>query len=149
MVRESLMIKWRRNLVVFCSLLALLVGSSCGGDAGSQSQTGKATSSPIATSNANSSAKAGAIRPSPSVNPSGGSIQVISTPPGAAITLIAIGEGFAGQPEPKGATPVTVTGVTAGKYTVDVEKPGYRYYQKDVVVKDGQTVKLTVPLKKE
>lgn len=63
--------------------------------------------------------------------------------------LIAVGEGFAGQPEPKGSTPVTITGVAPGKYAVDVEKPGYKYYQKEVEVKDGQTLKLNISLKKE
>lgn len=74
---------------------------------------------------------------------------MVSAPAGAAVTLIAIGEGFAGQPESKGSTPVMATGITAGKYTVDVEKPGYKFYQKDVDVKDGQTVKLNILLKKE
>ncbi|HEY6333067.1 MAG TPA: PEGA domain-containing protein [Blastocatellia bacterium] len=141
------MIKRSRNMAGLGLLLGLLVSSSCGGDVGSQ--PARASASPNVAANSNKSAAVGTVTPSASGKPSGGSIQVLSSPPGAPVMLIAVGEGFAGQPEPKGSTPVTITGVAPGKYAVDVEKPGYKYYQKEVEVKDGQTLKLNISLKKE
>jgi len=37
----------------------------------------------------------------------------------------------------------------AGKYTVDLEKPGYKFFQKEVEVKPGKTLKVDAPLKKK
>jgi len=77
-----------------------------------------------------------------------GSIEVNSTPPGAKILLVSTDESGAGEPQPKGLTPTTISGLSPGKYTVDLEKPGYKFYQKEVTVKAGTIVKITAPLKK-
>jgi hypothetical protein len=45
-------------------------------------------------------------------------------------------------------TPTTISGVKPGKYTVDLEKVGYRFFQKEVTVKKGATVKVSATLKK-
>ena len=78
-----------------------------------------------------------------------GSIDVTSTPPGARVLLVATDEGGAGEPQPKGITPTTITGLAPGKYTVDLEKPGYRFSQTEVKVKAGATAKVAASLKKQ
>lgn len=78
-----------------------------------------------------------------------GSIDVASTPPGARVLLVATDEGGAGEPQPKGITPITITGLAPGKYTVDLEKPGYKFSQKEVKVKAGATAKVAAALKKQ
>lgn len=78
-----------------------------------------------------------------------GSIDVTSTPPGARVLLVATDEGGAGEPQPKGITPTTITGLAPGKYTVDIEKPGYRFSQTEVKVKAGATAKVAAALKKQ
>jgi hypothetical protein len=77
-----------------------------------------------------------------------GSIEVSSVPPGARIVLIATDDDAASEPLQKGMTPTTISGVKPGKYTVDLEKQGYRFYQKEVTVKVGKTVKIAASLKK-
>ena len=63
--------------------------------------------------------------------------------------LISNDEGGAGEPQPKGLTPTTITGIQPGKYTVDLERPGYRFFQKEIVVKAGKTTKVIGTLKKQ
>lgn len=58
-------------------------------------------------------------------------------------------ESGAGEPQAKGITPTTITDLAPGKYTVDLEKPGYRFFQKEVNVKAGSTAKVTANLKKQ
>lgn len=78
-----------------------------------------------------------------------GTIEVTSVPPGARVLLISTDDDAAGEPQPKGVTPTTITGVRPGKYTVDLEKAGYRFFQKDITVKKGSTVKISATLKKQ
>jgi hypothetical protein len=78
-----------------------------------------------------------------------GSIEVTSTPPGARVLLVSVDDGGAGEPQPRGVTPTTITGVYPGKYTVDLEKPGYRFFQRDVVVKENVTAKVKATLRKQ
>lgn len=77
-----------------------------------------------------------------------GSIEVTSIPPGARVLLVLVDDGGAGEPQPRGVTPTTITGVYPGKYTVDLEKPGYRFFQKDVVVKENVTATVKATLRK-
>ena len=77
-----------------------------------------------------------------------GSIEVTSTPSGANILLIATDEGGAGEPQPRGITPTTINGLAPGKYTVHLEKTGYRFSQKKIEVKAGSTVKVAATLRK-
>ena len=53
-----------------------------------------------------------------------GSIEVTTVPPGARVLLIATDNETASEPQSKGSTPTTITGVRPGKYTVDLEKTG-------------------------
>jgi len=78
-----------------------------------------------------------------------GTIEVSSVPPGARVLLISTDGGGAGEPQQKGSTPTTITGVQPGKYTVDLEKQGYRFFQKELTVKKGATVKISATLKKK
>lgn len=77
-----------------------------------------------------------------------GSIDVKSNPPGAQVILIEEDDAGAGAPKPRGVTPTTVTGLDAGKYTVHLELPGYKFYQKNVTVEANKTVKINAILKK-
>jgi hypothetical protein len=78
-----------------------------------------------------------------------GTIEVSSVPPGARVLLISNDESGAGEPQSKGLTPTTITGIQPGKYTVDLERPGYKFFQKEVTVKKGATVKISATLKKQ
>lgn len=98
---------------------------------------------PPAPTSANSNA------PAPMKEPEGGKIEVNSTPPGAAVMLVLSDEGGAAPPVPRGSTPTTITGVSPGKYVVHLEKPGYKFSQKEVEIKSTETVKVAVKLQKE
>ena len=74
---------------------------------------------------------------------------VNSVPPGARVLLVSTDEGGAGEPKSKGVTPTTITDLQPGKYTVDLEKPGYRFFQKEIVVKEGAVAKVNATLKKQ
>ncbi len=78
-----------------------------------------------------------------------GTIEVNSVPPGAKVLLVATDEAGAGEPQSKGLTPTSITGLQPGKYTVDLEKPGYGFFQKKVVVKEGVITKVNTTLKKQ
>jgi PEGA domain-containing protein len=104
------------------------------------------STSPSNVSPSNSSA----TRPPQQSNPvTTGSIEVASIPAGARVLLVSTGAEGAGQPQTKGVTPTTITGLEPGKYTVDLEKPGYRFFQKEVEVRPGQTIKVSTNLKKQ
>jgi hypothetical protein len=118
---------------------------------------GCATREPSGNTNKNSSANINASPPktaaeAPPVKtsqPGTGSIEVSSTPSGARVLLVAVDEGGAGEPQARGLTPTTITDVYPGKYTVDLEKPGYKFFQKDVVVKANSSTKISANLKKQ
>lgn len=106
--------------------------------------------------NGNANAQSNAPQTNSSAKPSQqpdqsttGSIEVNSVPPGARVLLVSTDAGGAGEPQPKGSTPVTITGLQPGKYTVDLEKPGYKFFQKEVEVKRGKTLKVDASLKKK
>lgn len=99
-------------------------------------------SSPLLSNSSPAKAK-----PQP-VDATRGTIEVNSVPPGARILLVSTDEAGAGEPQSKGVTPTTITGLQPGKYTVDLEKPGYRFFQKEVVVKVGAVTKVNAALKK-
>lgn len=84
----------------------------------------------------------------PASQPTLGSIKIGSRPAGAAVLLISE-EGGAGQPQPRGSTPATITGLQPGKYAVHLEKPGYKAFQKSVEVKANETTSITADLKKQ
>jgi hypothetical protein len=110
----------------------------------SNQRGGNANGAQSTTPQTNSSAKS-----SPQADQSTtGSIEVTSVPPGARVLLVSTDAG-AGEPQSKGSTPTTITGLQPGKYTVDLEKPGYRFFQKEVEVKPGKTLKVNAPLKKQ
>ena len=118
---------------------------------------GCATREPAGNTNKNSSANINASQPKTAAEPppvrtsqpGTGSIEVSSTPPGARVLLVAVDEGGAGEPQARGLTPTTVTGVYPGKYTVDLEKPGYKFFQKDVVVKENKVAKVNATLRRQ
>jgi hypothetical protein len=64
------------------------------------------------------------------------------------VLLIATDDDTASEPQQKGSTPTTITGVKPGKYTIDLEKPGYRFYQKEITVKRGATARVVATLRK-
>jgi hypothetical protein len=113
---------------------AAVVLTSCSG-------TAHAPSSGPSTANSST--------PAPPKEPEGGKIEVSSTPPGAAVMLILSDEDGASPPLPKGSTPTTLVGLSPGKYVVHLEKPGYRFSQKEVEIKSTETVKVDLKLRRE
>lgn len=126
---------------------ALLVSSACRATqtAGNSNQTNSsAAAQPGGNSNAPATPK-GATEPEPTGN---GSIEVKTVPPGARVVLISLDE-IGAEPQQKGLTPTTLTNIPAGKYTVNVEKPGYKYYQKNIKVLPNKTVQVGATLQKD
>jgi hypothetical protein len=78
-----------------------------------------------------------------------GAIKVGSRPAGASVLLIANEGGEAGKPQMRGTSPTTIADVAPGKYTVHLELKGYKYFQKTVEVKAGETVPVTADLQKQ
>ena len=106
------------------------------------------TNQPIVNAN---TAQSGSTQPKPAPQPNdktAGSIEVTSSPAGARVLLISTDDDTAGEPQSKGVTPTTITAVKPGKYTVDLEKQGYKFYQKEITVKKGTAVKISATLKK-
>jgi len=66
-----------------------------------------------------------------------GSISVASSPSGASVYL---------DGSPKGTTPKTITGVSAGAYTIKLSKSGYIAYTRTTSVKAGETKRINVNL---
>jgi|SRR5262249_17037152 len=132
---------------VVLAFMAAALFISCGSpvnNAGNSSSSAVPGATPAATSNANK----GKASPSPSVSPGGGVIDVTSTPPGAAVILVRVDEGGSGNPERKGSTPATISGVAPGKYSITLEKAGFKFFQKEITVKENQTSKVTANLKR-
>jgi hypothetical protein len=77
-----------------------------------------------------------------------GSIEVKSSPAGARVILISLDEDGA-EPQQRGSTPTTLTSIPVGKYTIDIEKPGYKFYQRNIKVQENKTVQVNASLQKE
>jgi len=128
--------------------LSLTILSNCGSPPASSNQAGSNRSTNRNTNAAasNSSPANANIQTNQS---STGAIEVTSAPPGARVLLISNDESGAGEPETKGLTPTTITGVQPGKYTVHLERSGYKFFQKEITVKAGSTEKVNGVLKKQ
>jgi hypothetical protein len=141
-----------RNRALLTTLVAvgLMIASSCSTD-------GPAQRNQNAQHNANHQMMAAAGNNNvaanvnrPAAKPAeGGTIEVKSAPPGASVLLIPEDEGGAGRPKSYGSTPITLAGIAPGKYTVDIEKTGFKYYQKEIEVKRDRTVKIDARLVKQ
>jgi PEGA domain len=138
----------RRIPILFFLAGSCLIETACTSatPANGNQHIGNANSTPSNVAQATSPAAKPSQQPNQSTT---GSIEVSSTPPGAKVLLVSTEGGLAGEPQPKGLTPTTITGLEPGKYTVDLERPGYRFYQKEVTVKAGSTAKVNATLKKQ
>ena len=108
---------------------------------GTTSTRGGNANQPAANSNASQA------KPANDTTAGTGSIEVASAPPGARVLLIPVDESGASQPQVRGVTPTTITGLSPGKYAVELEKPGYKSYQKEVVVKADITTNVKAKLR--
>jgi PEGA domain len=125
--------------------LGLLFVANCTGPTPSPSSNQSSSNRNTNTAVSNSSP----VNSNPANQSSTGTIEVTSVPPGARVLLISDDESGAGEPQSKGLTPTTITGVEPGKYTVHLERPGYRFFQKAITVKAGSSVKINGALKKQ
>lgn len=134
--------------VMIASLVtALIVGCNSPGN-NNRNNHNKAEASPtVPVMSSVTNANKGSAVATPARSPAG-VIVVTSTPPDAIVVLVREEEGSSGNPERKGATPVTINGVAPGKYSITLEKTGYRYFQKEVEVKENKTVKIAANLKR-
>jgi len=136
-----------RPFKVVLASLAAAAFMSCSNpvsNGNSNSNSAVPAATPAGTSNTNK-AKAS---PAATASPGSGVIDVTSTPPGAAVILVRVDEGGSGNPERKGATPVTIRGVAPGKYSVTLEKTGFKFFQKEILVNENKTVKIAANLKR-
>jgi hypothetical protein len=129
----------------------LVIATACKGTqtAGNNNQT-NGNSGPQTSDNSNASqgiprTLKSATEPEPTGT---GSIEVKTKPPGARVILISLDE-VGAQPQQKGLTPTTITDIPVGKYTVNIEKPGYRYYQKNIKVQKNKTTQVGASLQKD
>src|SRR5438128_1949346 len=126
----------RRALLAFAALI-LPTLAACSPASNQNAAPGNANAArPAANTNAAAKSKPGT-----------GSLEIASTPPGAGITIIPTTEDSAGTPQAYGATPATINDLTPGKYTVNLNKPGYKNFQKEVTVKAGSATSVTATLK--
>ena len=133
-----------KRLIKFLLVVIVAIAAGC------------TTTSPTKNSEGNANVGAGATQSNASKNSvakkpdqTTGAIEVNSVPPGAKVLLVPTDEAGAGEPQSKGVTPTTIEGVEPGKYTVDLEKPGYKFSQKEVVVKAGTVAKVSATLRKQ
>src|SRR5262249_54662364 len=132
--------------VILASLAAALF-VSCNSPVNDSSK-GSNNARPAPTTAATSNANKAKASPAPTASPAGGVIDVTSTPSGAAVVLVRVDEGGSGNPERKGSTPVTISPVAPGKYSVTLEKTGFKFFQKEIVVKENKTSKIAANLKR-
>jgi guanyl-specific ribonuclease Sa len=137
------------NALILTLMTVLIVGCTSRQSGGDGKSPAANANQPAANSNKSQSKTANDNSSAKTAQAMTGSIEVTSTPPGARVLLVLVDEGGASEPQPRGVTPTTITGVSPGKYTVDLEKPGYRFFQKDVVVKANTTAKVSAALKKQ
>ena len=135
-----------RLLILACFAVAAATAGCATREPSGNINTNKNSSANI---NASPPKTAADAPPAKTSRPGTGSIEVSSTPSGARVLLVAVDEGGAGEPQARGLTPTTITDVYPGKYTVDLEKPGYKFFQKDVVVKANSSTKISANLKKQ
>jgi hypothetical protein len=133
----------RVPVLVFILLTALAL-VSC---AGPQTETGNRNTPAAGNENAPPVPATGTT-PARSEAIDRGSIRVESTPAGAEVLLIIEAVGGAGPPESRGTTPMTITDLAPGAYTIHLEKPGYKFFQKSVDLKPGATATVKATLRK-
>jgi len=136
------MVRIEQALTITIAVLVTAFATSCNGPGSNRGSN----SSPARASVSNANKPAPVAIPVPS--PAGGVIEVTSAPAGAVVVLIREEEGGAGNPQRKGVTPVTISGVDPGKYSVTLEKSGFRYFQKEIEVKQNKTVRVAASLKR-
>lgn len=133
------MCKLARLPIMAFIVLTLLIFAACATP--SPDTVNRNTSAPPA-------APAPAAPPAVSETTNTGSIKIQSTPAGAEVLLITEAVGGASPPEPRGTTPTTITDLAPGAYTVHLEKPGYKFFQKSVQIKPGETATITATMKR-
>ena len=147
---QSLKTNSQIPIVLFLSVsFAMMTACGTTQPARNDQRNSNAANANVAQSN-RSQSNSSPAKPSPQPAPSTrGTIEVNSIPPGARVLLVSTDETGAGEPQSKGLTPASITGLQPGKYTVDLEKTGYRFFQKEVVVKQGAITKVNATLKKQ
>jgi hypothetical protein len=150
--RQSLKTNFQILIVLFLSVSFTTI-TGCGrtqrannNQRSANANAAQSNLTPSSNSQSNSSPAKPSQQPAASTK---GTIEVTSVPPGARVLVVSTDEAGAGEPQSKGVTPTTITGLQPGKYTVDLEKPGYRFFQKEVVVKQGAIAKVNAALKKQ
>lgn len=141
--------KQLRNTLILTLMTVLFATCTARQSAVGGKSPGANTNQPAANSNLSQSKAVKDNASAKTAQAMTGSIEISSTPPGARVLLVPIDEGGASEPQPRGVTPTTITGVSPGKYTVDLEKSGYRFFQKDVVVKANSTARVKATLRKQ
>ena len=142
--------KMARVPVLALVALTLLIAASCASPPSETDNRNAPVASP-GTAPTASPAPSSPAPPAPAAEneaTAAGSIKVESTPAGAEVLLITEAVGGAGPPEPRGMTPTTITDLAPGTYTIHLEKPGYKFFQKSLQVKPGKTSTVTATLKK-
>lgn len=122
----------KRLALIFVATMLAIIPIACSREAG--------------VSNQNQNASPPPSRQKPDAR---GTIEVTSVPPGASVMLIETGEGGAGSPVPKGLTPTVIGDIAPGKYVVHLEKSGFRFFQKQVELKENEVVKVDARLRKD
>lgn len=137
----------RRALLVFAALI-LPALAACSPASNQNAAPGNTNAARPAANTNTANLNAANTNAAAKSKPGTGSLVIASTPPGAGITIIPTTEDSAGTPQAYGATPATINDLAPGKYTVNLNKPGYKNFQKEVTVKAGTTTKVTATLKK-
>ena len=140
----------RRALLALTAFI-LLAFAACSSASNSNTATGNAATGNSATGNANGTKRVIAnpanTNAAAQTKPGTGSIEIASIPLGAGITLIPTSPDCDGAPRSYGPTPATVNDLAPGKYTVNLNKNGYKPFQQEVEVKADTVVRVKALLK--
>jgi len=148
-ILEISMQKVYRITIVSLFVLALAAMAGCATPPAEGSRNADATARSQPEENPSQPKVANEGTPTSQQHEGTGDIEVKSDPPGAQVILIEVDDAGAGSPKPRGVTPTTLEDLAEGKYTVHLERPGYKSFQKNVKVVANETVKVTAKLKKE
>ena len=137
----------RRALFAFAALI-LLACAACSPASNPASNNGTAAGNANVTNRATANASPANANAAPKSKPGTGSIEIVTLPAGAGITLVPTTQDSAGTPQAYGATPATINDLAPGKYTVNLRKTGYKDFQKEVEVKADATARVKAALRK-
>ena len=134
----------RRALFVFIASI-LLACAACSPASNPASNNNTAAGNANVANRPAANANTANANAAPKSKPGTGSIEIVSLPAGAGITLVPPSPA---TPQAYGATPATINDLAPGTYTVSLSKTGYKNFQQEVEVKPDAAVRVKAALRR-